>query len=187
MTGCTMRSSTPPLALISSIASNVAFNWDCSTAEVTPVWENSTPTRHGASVFSLKLITLTWTISSQDGSDLTPDCGKLKSPCRSPVPFPTHISDSLAPRAGNLLANEIISAAQNDERLLAQHEISDLHHPQPAMRLERAGIVRVDEQDGFPARQQSCGMCNHRLEHTETTRGLIDADRTIDISIGAAR
>src|SRR6202167_6789618 len=79
MTGCTNRSSTPPLALISSIASNVAFNWDCSTAEVTPGWENSTPTRHGASVFSLKLITLTWTISSQDGSDLMSDRGKLKS------------------------------------------------------------------------------------------------------------
>jgi hypothetical protein len=30
-------------------------------------------------VFSLKLITLTWTISSQDGSDLMSDRGKLKS------------------------------------------------------------------------------------------------------------
>src|ERR1700722_14575428 len=82
MTGCTMRSSTPPPELISSMASNVAFNWDCSTADVTPVWENSTPTRHGASVFSLKLITLTWTISSCDGSDLTSHYRKLKSPCQ---------------------------------------------------------------------------------------------------------
>src|SRR5216684_2357549 len=58
-----MRSSTPPPELISSMARSVALSWDCSIAEVTPVWENSTPTRHGPSLFSLKLITLTWTIA----------------------------------------------------------------------------------------------------------------------------
>src|SRR6202162_3798072 len=57
-----MGPTTPPLELISSIASSVAFNCDCSTAHVTPVWENSTPTRHGASVFSLELMSLTQTI-----------------------------------------------------------------------------------------------------------------------------
>ncbi len=31
--------------------------------EVTPVWENSTPTRHGAPVFSLELMSLKWTIA----------------------------------------------------------------------------------------------------------------------------
>ena len=63
MTGSTMRSSTPPLELISSIARSVAFSCDCSTLEVTPVWENSTPTRHGAAVFSLKIMSLTYTNS----------------------------------------------------------------------------------------------------------------------------
>src|SRR5450631_33541 len=58
-----MRSSTPPPELISSMARSVALSWDCSIADVTPVWENSTPTRHGPSVFSLKLMTLTWTIA----------------------------------------------------------------------------------------------------------------------------
>src|ERR1700682_253249 len=58
-----MRSSTPPPELISSMASSVALSWDCSIAEVTPVWENNTPTRHGPSLFSLKLMTLTWTIA----------------------------------------------------------------------------------------------------------------------------
>src|SRR5258705_13285599 len=62
MTGSTMRSSTPPPELISSIARRVALSCDCSMAEVTPVWEKSTPTRHGASVSSLKLMTLTFTI-----------------------------------------------------------------------------------------------------------------------------
>jgi len=37
----------PPVELISSIASSVAFSWVCSMAAVTPVWENKTPTRHG--------------------------------------------------------------------------------------------------------------------------------------------
>src|SRR5450631_2292347 len=59
MTGWIIRSSTPPPELISSMARSVAFSCDCSTAEVTPVWENSTPTRHGASVFSLELMSLT--------------------------------------------------------------------------------------------------------------------------------
>src|SRR5712672_2182191 len=63
MTGSTMRSSTPPPELISSIARRVALSCDCSMAEVTPVWEKSTPTRHGPPVFSLKLMTLTWTIA----------------------------------------------------------------------------------------------------------------------------
>src|SRR6266576_6044840 len=63
MTGSTMRSSTPPPELISSIARSVALSCDCSMAEVTPVWEKSTPTRHGPPVFSLKLMTLTWTIA----------------------------------------------------------------------------------------------------------------------------
>src|SRR5260221_9356081 len=58
-----MRSSTPPPELISSMARSVALSWDCSIAEVTPVWENNTPTRHGPSLFSLKLMTLTWTIA----------------------------------------------------------------------------------------------------------------------------
>src|ERR1700724_3120655 len=62
MTGSTMRSSTPPPELISSIARSVALSCDCSMAEVTPVWEKSTPTRHGPPVFSLKLMTLTGAI-----------------------------------------------------------------------------------------------------------------------------
>src|SRR6267154_6212381 len=62
MTGSTMRSSTPPPELISSIARSVALSCDCSMAEVTPVWEKSTPTRHGPSVSSLKPMTLTYTI-----------------------------------------------------------------------------------------------------------------------------
>src|SRR5712671_1881858 len=62
MTGSIKRSSTPPLELISSMARSVAFSWDCSIAQVTPVWENSTPTRHGASVFTLGLMNLTWTV-----------------------------------------------------------------------------------------------------------------------------
>ena len=45
VTGSIVRPSTPPAASISSIASNVALIWVCSIADVTPVWENSTPTR----------------------------------------------------------------------------------------------------------------------------------------------
>src|ERR1700722_13998233 len=74
-----MRPSTPPPALISSIASSVAFNCDCSTADVTPVWENRTPTRHGASVFSLEFMSLTQPAYAKNPSDLTSDRGKLKS------------------------------------------------------------------------------------------------------------
>jgi hypothetical protein len=44
-TGSTGRPSTPPLALISSIASSVALSWVRSIVDVTPVCENNTPTR----------------------------------------------------------------------------------------------------------------------------------------------
>src|ERR1700681_413072 len=47
MTGSIMRPKMPPAELISSTASSVALSWVCSMAEVTPVWENRTPTRHG--------------------------------------------------------------------------------------------------------------------------------------------
>jgi hypothetical protein len=88
---------------------------------------------------------------------------------------------------GILLANEIhISCAENDEDLAAEREVRDPHHPKPAMGLQRAGIAPIDKQDGFPARQPSDGVCIQRLKHTLPSRGLIDADRTIDISIGAA-
>src|SRR5215472_11183118 len=46
ITGSIGRPSTPPLALISSIASKVALSWVRSIPDVTPVCENSTPTRH---------------------------------------------------------------------------------------------------------------------------------------------
>src|ERR1700689_581470 len=36
-----------------------------------------------------------------------------------------------------LVANEIIPAAKNDERLFAEREVRDLHHPEPAMGLQR--------------------------------------------------
>src|SRR6202042_2511598 len=39
------RPRTPPALLISSTASNVALSCERSIAAVTPVWENSTPTR----------------------------------------------------------------------------------------------------------------------------------------------
>src|SRR5260221_2292242 len=63
MTGSTMRSSPSQPELIYSIARRVALSCDRWMAEVTPVWEKSTPTRQGPPVFSLKLMALTWTIA----------------------------------------------------------------------------------------------------------------------------
>src|ERR1700722_2113079 len=45
MLGSIGRPRTPPALLISSTASNVALSCERSIAAVTPVWENSTPTR----------------------------------------------------------------------------------------------------------------------------------------------
>jgi len=74
----------------------------------------------------------------------------------------------MLPADASLLANEIFtSAAENDERLFAKREARDLHHAQPGVGLQRTGIAGVDEQNRFPARQQSDDVCIHRLEHAQ--------------------
>src|SRR5216684_7576465 len=75
ITGSMGRPSTPPLALISSIASNVALSCVRSIADVTPVSENSTPTRQLPELSSINAITSHITLQPQrpqpaDSADL---------------------------------------------------------------------------------------------------------------------
>src|SRR5206468_12639362 len=69
MTGASSRPLMPPFSLTSSIASRVPRSWLSSITEVTPVCENSPPTRHGSLVELLRAMTNTLRNSHRRAAD----------------------------------------------------------------------------------------------------------------------
>src|SRR5712692_176619 len=82
MIGTSSRPLMPPTALTSSIARSVPRSWLSSMTDVTPVCENSTPTRQGSLVELLRAMTNT----------LRDDHRRTADGAESPVPSPPFVS-----------------------------------------------------------------------------------------------